>query len=239
MKLGIGCVVVVSSLSTARAELAKLGDFALTDKVKKAGFKKDVTVLGCKGTLQHDMDNAKVVGVRFSADRKCDQTSVAAAIQKEYGGKPIASSDGKAQLWEGKTSSVMVVKGMSGIEVRLGLPGAGSKRVCFSDDGFAPFLQSFKTALAAGKPDAVAPMFKFPLKDFDDKVIIKDAKAFAKKFDATFDKDARAEAADLDATCDLAGESYEVSFDSSYFALEAKQVGGQWKWVEMNSRSTD
>ena len=233
MKLALGLVVVVATVSTAHAELAKLGEFSLTDKVKQVKEAK-ATVLGCSGSVRHEVDRVKVTGVSFTGE-KCDQTALAAAIQKEYPGKPVSSTDGKTRLWEGKTTSVM----LTGSKLRLLSPGAGSKRVCFADDGFATFFKTFKDALASGKADAAAAMFKFPVKDFDDKVIVKDAKAFVKKFDATFDKDDRKEAGELEATCDLTLEYYATSLSNSNIGLQARKTGDQWKWVEINSQSTD
>ena len=238
MKLGIAVVVVAIAAAPAGAELAKLDKLALTDKVKKVGFAKDVTVLGCKGSVRHELDKVKVIGITFTANDKCDLAAVSAAIQKEYPGKPIVSSDGKAKLWEGKTSSILLLD-ESRLQIRLITPGAGSKRPCFADDGFATFFQSFKNALAGNKADAVAAMVKFPLKDFEDKVFIKDAKTFVKKFDETFDESDRKEAADLTAACDIREASYEVQLPNSNIDLEARQIDGQWKWAQISFRSTD
>jgi hypothetical protein len=232
MKLALGLVIVVATGSTAHAELAKLGDFALSDKIQKVKAAK-ATVLGCAGSVKHEVDTTKVTGLSFTGD-KCDQAALAAAIQKEYAAKPITSTDGRTRLWEGKTSAIM----LTGKELRLLPPGAGSKRACFADDGFPAFFKTFKDALAAGKADAVAAQFKFPIKDFDDKVVVKDAKAFAKKFDEMFDKDDR-KAGALEATCDVTLEYYETSLANSNFGLEARRVGDQWKWVELNFQSPD
>jgi hypothetical protein len=223
-------LILVSSLP-AHAELAKLGDFSLTDKVKKAGFAK-VTLYGCKGSLKHDMGKGKVEGITFSADSAC--TAIEAAIKKEYPGAPLTSTDGLIKLWEGKTSSVLLTRG----ELRLVLPGAGAKRTCFADDGFAAFLATFKTAVAGGKLDAVAATFKFPVKDYDDKVVIKDAKAFAKKWPAMLDgADAKALATELEATCNNPTDTYDLSLPESSFSLEAHKVGDRWLWVEINERA--
>ena len=51
--------------------------------------------------------------------------------------------------------------------IHLELPGAGAKRMCFSQDGFAAFWKTFKAAV--DKPEAAVATFKFPVKDFDGK----------------------------------------------------------------------
>lgn len=223
--------------STAYAELAKLGDFALTDTPKKAGFAK-VTTLGCAGSVRHEMGSGKVDAVELSAGDKCTKAALEAAIAKEYPGvTPITSTDGEAKLWEGKTSSVILRSG-SGLYVRLVRPGAGAKRTCFADDGFAAFFKTFKDAVASNKADAVAATFKFPVKNYDDKVKFKDAKAFAKKWPKLIDaEDKKALAADLKPTCDLGVETYSLSLSDSYISLEAKKVGDKWVWVEINDQA--
>lgn len=223
--------------STAHAELTKLGEFALTDTPKKAGFAK-ITALGCAGSVRHELGSGKVVAVEFSAD-KCTKAGLEAALTKEYPGvTPIVNTDGSAKVWEGKTTSVIMRSGTS-LSVRLVRPGAGSKRVCFADDGFAAFFKTFKDAVASNKVDAVAATFKLPIKDFEDKVRIKDAKAFAKKWPKLIDAaDKQALATDLAPSCDLATESYNLRLSDSYMSFEAKKVGDKWMWVEINDEAS-
>jgi hypothetical protein len=229
-----GLVIFLSLLSPARAELTKVGEFSLTDKVKKAGFAK-TTVFGCKGNVKHDMGTGKITSVTFRAEGKCDAAAIEAAIRKEYPGEPLKSTDGAIKLWEGKTSSVM----LTGTEVRLGFPGPGAKRTCFAADGFAAFYQTFKAAVASGKADAAAASFKFPIKDFEDTVVIKNPKAFAKKWPSMLDAaDAKALAGDLRPTCDNATDSYSLSLRDSNISLEAKQIGDRWFWVEINDQAS-
>ena len=223
--------------STAHAELAKLGDFALTDTPKKAGFAKVTSVLGCAGSVRHEMGSGKVDAIELSAE-KCTKAALEAAIAKEYPGvTPIASTDGDAKVWEGKTTSVILTSGMS-LSVRLVRPGAGAKRTCFPDDGFTAFFKTFKDAVASNKADAVAATFKFPVKDYDDKVRFKDAKAFAKKWPKLIDAaDKKALATDLTATCNVALQQYNLRLSDSYASFDAKKIGDQWFWVEINDES--
>ena len=230
-------VSLVMMTSVAHAELAKLGDFALTDTPKKAGFAKVTAVLGCAGSVRHEMSSGKVEAIELSAD-KCTKDALEAAITKEYPGvKPITSTDGEAELWEGKTTSVILRSGMS-LSARLVRPGAGAKRTCFADDGFAAFFKTFTDAVASNKADAVAATFKFPVKDYEAKVRIKDAKAFAKKWPKLIDAaDKTALATDLTATCDVVQQNYTLRLSDSYSSFEANKIGEQWFWVEINDEA--
>lgn len=220
----------------AHAELTKLGDFALTDTPKKSNFAKVKSVLGCAGSVRHVMRGDKLVGIEFSA-AKCDARALEAALRKEYAGEPIVSRDGKAKLWEGKTSSVVLDTRAS--SVRLGAPGPGTKRTCFTDDGFAAFYQTFRDAVAAGKADAVAATFAFPIKDFEGTVRFKDAKALARQWSKLLDPaDKQAIAGDLAATCDLGTETYDLSLSDSNLSLTARKVDGRWQWVEIDDQAS-
>jgi hypothetical protein len=219
--------------SSAYAELAKLGDFALTDTPKKSGFAKVTAVLGCAGSVRHEMKGGKVVAVELSAE-KCTKASVEAALAKEYPGvTPVTSPDGEAKLWEGKTTSVILRSGMS-LAVRLVAPGPGAKRTCFADDGFAAFYKTFTQAVATNKADTIAASFAFPIKDFEGKVRIKDAKAFAKKWPKLIDSADLKELATLTATCDLGTETYSLGLSNSDTSFEARKVGDRWMWIEIN-----
>lgn len=219
----------------ANAELTKLGDYSLGQSLAKSVFVKSATVLGCTGSLRQEIEKGKVSAIEFTPDGKCDKRALEAAIEKDYGAKPIASVDKKTRLWEGKTGAAIVLQGMSGdVRVRVVAAGLGTKRVCFADDGFAAFWKSFKDNL--GKADAAAAMFKFPLKDFDDKVVAKDAKALAKKWPKLIDDDDKTEIASgkLTPVCEFTTDNYSLRLGNSNVSFEAKQVGGKWMWVEIN-----
>ena len=146
---------------------------------------------------------------------------------------------GVAKLWEGKTGSMMVITARTGsVTIRLLPPGPGAQRPCFADDGFAAFWKTFKESI--DKPDAVAKSFKFPLKDFDDTVKVKDAKTLAKKWSSMIDDADKKEIASgsLTPTCSIAVGTYDLSLSESNLSLEARQVGGKWMWVEINDQAS-
>lgn len=223
----------------AQAEITKLGDWAVGQPSRKQSFLKSVTALGCTGSLRQGGDKGKVTEVVFSPDSKCDKKALDAAIEKEYGAKPIWSTDKTARLWEGKTGSVLLKVGMSGdTTVKLGPPGAGAKRGCFADDGFPAFFKTFKGAL--DKPDAVAATFKFPIKDFEGKVVAKDARALVKKWPKLVEADDKSEIASgkLVPTCDVGDETYNLRLSNSNVSFEAKRTGDVWQWHQINSEAS-
>lgn len=221
------------------AEVTKLGDHSLGQVLAKSKFAKGAA-FGCTGNFRQEIEKGKVSGVDFTAEGKCKASDIEAQIEKDYGAKPIVSVDKSAKLWEGKTGSVMVVTAMTGsVTVKLLPPGPGAKRACFADDGFAAFWKTFKDGI--DKPDAVAATFKFPVKDYDDKVVLKDAKALGKKWAAMVDADDKKEitSGKLTPTCaiDLGG-IYNLRLGNSNLSFEAKQIGGKWQWVEINSQAS-
>lgn len=229
-------LVALALLATpVHAELTKLGPYALTDTPKKSQFSKVKSVLGCAGSVRHVMRGDKLVGIEL-ATSKCDARTLEAALRKEYTGEPIVSRDGNAKLWEGKTSAVVL--DTRSASVRLGAPGPGAKRTCFADDGFAAFFQTFRAAVTAGKLDAAAASFAFPIKDLDAAVRIKDAKDFARQWPKLLDPaDKQALAKDLEATCDLGTETYDLSLSNSNLSLTARKIDGRWQWVELDDQS--
>lgn len=237
MKKPIAFALVSLLASSASADITKIGDFALGQKLDKSTVKMG-TYFGCKGGITQQVDKGAIVRVSFES-QSCKAADVEAQIQKEYGNAaPIVSVDKTAKLWEGKTGSVVVITSVSGaVGVKVLPPGAGAKRACFADDGFAAFFKDFKAAL--DKPDVAAKQFKLPIKDFDGKVVAKDAKALAKLLPAMIDKADRKElaAGTLSATCDLSLSTYNLRLGNSNASFEAKQVGGTWQWVEINAEA--
>jgi len=236
MKLATFAIAAVSLSSTVSAEVTKLGEFSLGQSLAKWKMSKG-SVFGCPGSFGQKLANGKIVGVEFNSS-KCKAADVEAAVKKEYGAAPIVSTDKTAKLWEGKTASVIVVSAISGgVTVKLVPPGPGAKRVCFADDGFAGFLKTFKASI--DKPDAAAAMFAYPIKDFDGKVVIKDAKALAKKWPTLIDGDDKKELASgaLVPTCTMEIDSYSLRLGNSNVSLEAKKIGDKWQWVEINDES--
>lgn len=233
--------VIAATSSSARADITKLGDFALGQEVKKPATAK-VTVYGCAGELRPEIDRSKKVSsVGFRGTSACKADAVAAAVAKEAGVAAVANAAGD-KLWEGTVASLILTKDFGGaLQLKLVAPGAGSKRTCWPDDGFAAFYAAFKTAVASGKADAVAASFALPLKDFEGKVKIKDAKKFVAQWPKLLDAgDAKGIGSGaLTATCDLDVESYELSLPDSNGALKAKKTGGAWKWIQWNDVSPD
>ncbi len=234
--------IVLASLFAlpAHAELTKLGEWRIGAPIVKQPFIKSTTVLGCTGSLRQSGDKQrKVNAVVFSPDSKCDKKALQAAVEKEYGAKPIASTDKTAWLWEGKTTSVLISQGLSGdTRVTLLPPGPGAKRACFADDGFAAFFKTFVAAI--DKPDAAVATFKFPIKDFDDTVVAKDAKALKKKWASLIDPEDKKELASgkLGPTCDVGTATYNLRLGNSNVSFEARQVGDKWMWVEINDEAS-
>jgi hypothetical protein len=239
MKMRASLIVGVSLFAaTVQAEVTKLGEHSLGQSLAKSKFAKG-TLYGCQGSFRQELDKGKVSGVEFTSSGKCKAADVEAAVKKEMGGEPIVSTDKTAKLWEGKTGSMIVMSGTTGtVVVKLVTPGPGAKRVCFAEDGFTAFWKSFKDNL--GKADAAAAMFKFPIKDFDDKIVAKDAKALAKKWPSMIDDEDKKEIASgaLVPTCELATANYNLRLGGSNLSFEAKQVGGKWMWVEINSEAS-
>lgn len=234
-------VVVVGSLTagvTVRAEVTKLGEFSLGQPLAKSKFAKGA-LYGCQGSFRQDIAKGKIVGVEFTSSGRCNPSLITMAVKKEMGGaSPIVSTDKKAVLWEGKAGSVIVIMPVTGgVTARLVAPGPGAKRVCFADDGFAAFWQTFKDSL--DKPAAAAELFKYPIKDVEDELVAKDAKALAKKWPSMIDGDDKKELASgkLVPTCDLGTSTYDLRLGNSGVSFEAKQVGGKWMWVEINSEA--
>lgn len=231
----VGALLVAIALP-AQAEVTKLGDFSIGQTVKKpTGVK--VSLWGCDGSVRPDIDKkGKVVRVDFGVDKCKDKKALAAAITKDFGSAPIDGPEG-AKLWEGKTTAVLLIFPVtSTAKISLLPPGLGKKRVCFVDDGFPAFWTEFKTALATGKADKVAASIKFPLKDYDGKVQVKDAKALAKKWKDVFDADdlKKIAAGELSAGCDVSDEEYRLNLEGSNKALLGKRTGDKWQWVELN-----
>lgn len=234
--LTIGFMVALAA--PVNAEIVKLGDLALGQSVTTPKTVK-IELFGCAGELRPEIDRSKkVVKVVFSATRCKDLQGLVAAITKDFGGTPIENTEG-AKLWEGKTASVMLGFPLapSRPSILLVPPGPGSKRACFADDGFAAFWSGFKTALATGKVDKVAPSFKFPLKNFEDKVVLKDAKALVKRWSSVFGAEDLAKIANgsLTAKCNLSGEYYNLPLHGSNTALSARRVGDRWLWLEIEA----
>jgi hypothetical protein len=247
MRAVLGILVLAATLtlpaSLARAEITKLGGFTLGQEVKKPATVK-VTVFGCAGELRPEIDRQnKVTSVRFSTDECKSADAVVATIAKELGGSPIVNAQGD-KLWEGKTASLIFSTSLSAsaqATILLVPPGPGSKRTCWADDGFAAFWTGFKAAVASGKPAAVATSFAFPIKDFEGKVQIKNAKAFAARLARIIgDDDARAIAAgELTAHCQLDDDSYRLPLSGTNSELGAKKIGGAWLWSSVDAVSPD
>ncbi len=219
--------------STAHAEISKLGDYTLGLEAKKPVGPKTATVLGCHGTIRPALEKGRVVGATLAADADCKAADVEAQLTKEYGAAPIVDHDKRVKLWEGKIGSVLLVTPPSEPPlIHLELPGAGAKRMCFSQDGFAAFWKTFKAAV--DKPEAAVATFKFPVKDFDGKVISKDAKALAKQWPTLLDGADKKQLASgaLIPTC--APDGYILRLSKSNLSLQAKQVGETWQWVRIN-----
>jgi len=232
-------VGVVVSAASARAELTSLGDFALGQKLAKAKFAKG-SALGCTGSFRQGLDSGKIREVSFSPDGACQAAALEAQLEKEYGGKPIVSVDKTVKLWEGKTGSAMLISSRSGsLTVKVLRPGNGAKRACFADDGFAAFWKNFVATVE--QPAAVAASFAFPVKNYDDKVVIKDAKALAKQWPTLIDPADRKELATGSVTpsCSVDTATYDLSLPESNLGLEARVVRGGWKFVEINHESPD
>ena len=248
MRVVLGIIVVAAataaSASLARAEVTKLGDFTLGQEVKKPATAK-LTVFGCAGELRPEIDRSKkVVKVKFTAGNCKDVDVIAAAITKDFGGSPIANTAGD-RLWEGKSASLILSTSLASAPsqpiIMLVPPGPGSKRTCWADDGFATFWSGFKAAVASGKPAAVATSFAFPVKDFEGKVLIKNAKMFASRFARIIgDSDAKAiTAGELTPTCKLDEDSYRLPLSGTNGELGAKKLGGAWQWSSMDAVSPD
>jgi len=238
MRSFVGIAIVIVAAAPVRAEVTKLGAFTLGQEVKKPATVK-TTVYGCTGELRPQINKAKkVVKVKFDGG-KCKVGAIVAAITKAHGGAPIANAHGD-KLWEGKTASIILDAGHSAPVVLLVPPGPGSKRTCFADDGFAAFWSTFKAAVATGNPATIAASFKFPLKDFEGKVKIKDAKAFATQWTEVIDNDdAKEIAGDLEATCRVDADKYELSLPGTYSELTATKVKRAWLWTSLDSVSPD
>ncbi|MEO8707051.1 MAG: hypothetical protein ABI867_43895 [Kofleriaceae bacterium] len=234
-------LAVIALTGVAHAEVGKLGDFKLGDKVKPKTVKG--TVFGCAGDLYPDIDRSKKIKrVRFTA-KTCKATAVAAAITKEFGAAPLTNAAGD-RLWEGKKASVILSTSLAASEssavILLVPPGAGAKRTCWADDGFAAFWTTFKTAVAGGKPEAIAASFGFPVKNFENKVKIKDAADFAPKWAALDATDiAGLGSGKLAAKCDVDDERYKLRLDDSYAELTATKVKGTWHWTALDEFSPD
>ncbi len=238
-------LAVAVAPTVARAEITTLGGLQLGQKYKKAKPKK-VTLYGCPGNLYAEPGkDKKIAKVTFEAAEKCAAAGgVADAIAKEFGGASIANANGD-QLWEGTTASVILTKAMRGTEyeapmVLLVPPGPGSKRICWPDDGFAPFWASFQKALATGKPDAIAASFTFPLRS-GDIVMFADAKEFAAKWTDLIEADdiKAITSGEKKPECSLDDQRYTIYFPAQYADVSAVKAGDTWRWSVIAFESAD
>jgi hypothetical protein len=241
MRIVLLATLVLASVP-ARAEVTKLGDFKLGDKVKPKTVK--ATVFGCAGELYPDIDRTKKIkSVRFTG-KSCKADAIAAAITKDFGGAPLANAAGD-KLWEGKKASIILGVSLgnapSAPVILLVAPGAGAKRTCWGEDGFAAFWASFKAAVTGGNADTIAASFAFPIKDVENKVKVKDAKDFAAKWASTFDPaDLKGiTGGKLEATCKVDDGEYKLRLDDSYSELTATKVKGKWLWTGFAEFSPD
>ena len=242
MRLLLACVVLAATAVPARAEIAKLGDLQLGQEVKKPTLQK-VTLFGCAGSMVPKVDmHERITLIEFDG-AACGKLvkSMTAAITKAFGGAPLVNATGDA-LWEGTTASIILTRSLSASgspTVLLLPPGGGAKRVCWADDGFAAFWSKFKAAVASGKGKAITAAFAFPLRDFEDKVRFKTAKALAAKWKTIVGKQDIEElgAGKLTARCSLDARTYELSLDSDYL-LTATRIDGVWHWSELDDRAS-
>jgi hypothetical protein len=225
---------------TAGAEVGKLGGYTLGQTVKKPGTTR-LTAFRCIGRVRPEIDRKKkVVRVRFDADGCPDVELVVAAITKDMGAEPVTNAAGD-QLWEGKAASVILAPSLGVTPatpaILLVPPGAGTKRTCWADDGFAAFWSDFRKATASRKVTAVTSAFTFPLKDDEGEVKYKDAKALTAAWTELIeDADAKAiGSGKLAPRCQLDQDSYTLSLPGSYSELTATRVGGAWRWTSMSS----
>jgi hypothetical protein len=225
----------------ARAEIAALGGLKLGQPYKKAAQKK-VTLYGCAGNLYASADgDNKVVKVTFYGGRTCSAASVAAAVGKDFGGSAIANAAGD-KLWEGATASVILTRTADRAPMLELVPhGAGSKRTCWPDDGFAPFWAAFKSGVASGKPDAVAASFAYPFAAADGTVKFKDAGDFAANWVTLINADdVKAIAGGKKApACSIDDEHYTIYFAEAYARVTAVRSGDGWHWTSITFQSPD
>lgn len=238
MRMWACCLALVLA-TAAHAEVTNMGGFKLGQKVKKPKSA-NATVFGCAGSVRPEIDKKKqVTSVEFEP-KGCAADALTATITKEFGAEPIANVAGD-KLWEGKAASVMFLASAITPVVRLVKPGGGSKRVCWPDDGFAAFWDTFKKGVASGKPAAIAASFVFPLKDFEGTVKFKNARAFEAGWTELITADdAKALAAgQVEPVCNVTGAEYSISLEGSYSSLTATQKAGAWQWSEYGTESPE
>jgi hypothetical protein len=243
MRIAIGIAFVIIAVAPVRAEVRKLGKFALGQQVKRPSTVR-TSIYGCAGELRPSIDSTKkVVKVRFSG-RRCKTDAVIAAITKAHGRAPIVNAQGD-QLWEGKTASVILSTALSVKRttpiILLVPPGPGSKRTCWSDDGFAAFWSTFKASVASGKPATMAASFAFPVKDYAGNVKATNAQDLLRMWGEVMDNEdvKQIVSGELAPTCRTDDDEYNLSLDSTYSELKATKVRGKWRWSKLDTVSPD
>ena len=225
-------LVVLVLATSADADITKLGDIALGQPGKTATVK--TTVFGCAGEIRTQVDRAKKVTYVELLTGACNRDAIAAAITKETGITPIPNADG-AKLWEGTTASLILQENV----VRLVPPGAGSKRVCWPDDGFVAFYTRFRAAVKSSNGTSIAASFAIPLKDYSGKVRFNTAKKLASAWTKLINGDDVSDIAEGTSKprCSYEDESYRLRLPDSYGEIIARRINGMWKWVEYNEMS--
>jgi hypothetical protein len=224
-------LAVVLGATPASAEIDKLGGMKLGDKVKPRAT--PATLYGCAGTIAPDVDGARrVVRVRFRTKR-CSPDALARAISREARTKPVANAIGD-QLWEGARSSVIISTSLAtkASPVILLVPAVRGARACWPNDGFATWWSGFTTALGAGKPEALAASFAFPVKDAQGAVKIARPADLAEAWAQVDPEDVQQlRSGALAPTCSVDDQRYELSLGDSYIKLTATRVQGAWRWT--------
>ena len=242
MRVAVAIAAAIAlAAPSARAEVTRLGNLSLGLKARKPMTLRTY-LYGCAGTLRSTLGAKKVVQVRFSA-RNCNVDSVAAAITKQQGRAPVVNGQGD-RLWEGKTASLILSTSLSTQTTPVLLlvpPGAGSKRTCWPDDGFAPFWSTFKAAVASRNAATMAASFVFPARDYEGTVLFANARDLANAWTDLIDHEdaTRIAAGELAPSCRVDGNRYRLILESGYYELDATKVGGVWRWTSVHALTTN
>ena len=235
-------IAVLLGAAPAGAEVTRLGGLQLGQKARKPTTVR-THLYGCAGVLRSSLGGAKkVVQVKFSA-RNCTADAVAAALTKQQGRAPVVNAQGD-RLWEGKTASVILSTSLSTQSTPILLlvpPGAGSKRTCWPDDGFAPFWATFKAAVSSSNPSTMAASFVFPARDYEGTVMFATARDFANSWSDVIDHEdaTRIASGELAPTCRVDGDRYRLILESGYYELDATKVKGVWRWSSVHALTTN
>lgn len=228
----LAALLIAASATVANAEIEKLGGFKLGDKVKARAT--PAKVYGCGGTVTPDVDGKqRVVLVRFRSKR-CNPDALARAIARETKAQPVVNPSGD-RVWEGAKATVIVSTSLAtkvSPVVLLVPPVKSGTRVCWAGDGFDVWWSAFKTALAAGKPEALAGAFAYPVKDAQGAVKIARAADLAEAWAQVDPEDvAKVRNGGIEPTCKIDEAQYELSLGDSYIRMTARRVNGAWRWT--------